>query len=135
MRGYVLDTNAVSDLMNGNPVFEARFLSCVDPVITSIVVRGEIEFGIARLPAGRRQAILELSAIDVFDTVFCQPATELMALEYAKTKLAVQLSGFSMSDNDLWIAATAIAFGATLVTRDLDFRRIPGLLVEDWTQP
>jgi predicted nucleic acid-binding protein len=34
-----------------------------------------------------------------------------------------------MGENDLWIAATARALGATLVTRDQDFDNIDGLPV------
>jgi tRNA(fMet)-specific endonuclease VapC len=37
---------------------------------------------------------------------------------------------------DLKIAAIALAKGATLLSRNLkDFRKIPGLVVEDWTRP
>jgi predicted nucleic acid-binding protein len=35
--------------------------------------------------------------------------------------------------NDLWIAATSIDLGAVLVTRDADFSRVAGLVIEDWT--
>ena len=38
-----------------------------------------------------------------------------------------------MDESDLWIAATAIAIGAIVVTRDQDFRPIGGLMIEDWT--
>jgi predicted nucleic acid-binding protein len=38
-----------------------------------------------------------------------------------------------MDENDLWIAATALALNATLVTRDADFGGIAGLVMEDWT--
>ena len=38
-----------------------------------------------------------------------------------------------LDENDLWIAATAAALAATLVTRDKDFTRVPGLIAGDWT--
>jgi len=38
-----------------------------------------------------------------------------------------------LDENDLWIAATALALGATLVSRDADVQQIGGLRVEDWT--
>jgi predicted nucleic acid-binding protein len=43
--------------------------------------------------------------------------------------LARQQQGLSLDENDLWVAATALALGAGLVTRDSDFAGIPGLSV------
>jgi tRNA(fMet)-specific endonuclease VapC len=40
----------------------------------------------------------------------------------------------NVSSNDLKIAATALENGAIVATRNLrDFRRVPGLLCQDWT--
>jgi predicted nucleic acid-binding protein len=49
-------------------------------------------------------------------------------------KLARERAGRAIDDNDLWIASTALALGATLVTRDSDFQGIDGLSVENWTE-
>lgn len=39
-----------------------------------------------------------------------------------------------VDDNDLWIAAAALASGATVVSRDTDFQHVRGLMVEDWSR-
>ena len=39
-----------------------------------------------------------------------------------------------LSTMDLRVASVALATGATLLSRNLrDFRKVPGLVVEDWT--
>ena len=54
---YLLDTNAISDLMRAAPHVETWLagLDKNDRVVTCTVVRGEILFGIARLPIGKRR--------------------------------------------------------------------------------
>jgi predicted nucleic acid-binding protein len=43
-------------------------------------------------------------------------------------------NGLLIGANDLWIAATALAFGKPVVTRNLrEFQRVPGLTVLDYT--
>jgi tRNA(fMet)-specific endonuclease VapC len=44
-----------------------------------------------------------------------------------------QLKGLTLDENDLWIAATALALGATLISRDNDFQNLEGLKVENWS--
>ena len=48
---------------------------------------------------------------------------------YATIKVSQQRRGLSLDENDLWMAATALALSATLVSRDSDFRGIEGLSV------
>src|SRR5690349_4966369 len=52
---FLLDANAISDLMREHPIISARLASAppTDDAITCTIVRGEILHGLARLP-GRK---------------------------------------------------------------------------------
>jgi tRNA(fMet)-specific endonuclease VapC len=53
----------------------------------------------------------------------------------AQRFLQLRRSRLRLGSMDLKIAAIAISRGATLLSRNLnDFRRVPGLSVQDWTQ-
>ena len=72
---------------------------------------------------------LEQKGSELLARLQCEPVPELAGDYYASVKLARQRRGLSLDDNDLWIAATALALGATLVTRDSDFANIDGLMI------
>ena len=131
---YVLDTTTLSDLMSGLPRVQSR-LSATQPTNTVIpmVARGELLYGIRRLPQGRRREELLGKAQPYLDEIDCQPVTTDVADRYADLKVDCERSGRAIAENDLWIAATALALGATLVTRDTDFNGIEGLAVENWS--
>jgi predicted nucleic acid-binding protein len=131
---YLLDTNAFSDLMRKRAKVEARLTSLgpADGVGICSVVRGEILYGIRRLPDGHRREELLTQAAPLFGTLPCEPISAATADRYAEVKIARERGGLVLDENDLWIAATALALGAVLVTRDGDFRHIDGLAVENW---
>jgi predicted nucleic acid-binding protein len=133
---FMLDTTAFSDLMREHPGLQARLaaLSPTDQVSLCPIVRGEILHGLARLPTGQRRRDLESKAAKLFAVISCELISESVASHYAEVKLARQKKGLALDENDLWIAASARDAGATLVTRDTDFRQIDGLTVQDWTQ-
>jgi predicted nucleic acid-binding protein len=85
--------------------------------------------GIARLPIGQRRRELEETSQRLFSALRCEPVPENAAEHYAAVKLSRQKRGLALDENDLWIAATALALGATLVSRDGDFAGIDGLSV------
>jgi tRNA(fMet)-specific endonuclease VapC len=133
---FLLDTTAFSDLMREHPKIDARLarVSPRDKVIICTVVRGEIQFGIERLPQSKRREELKVKANKLFAVLPCEPVPEAAGDFYARIKLIHQQKGLTLDENDLWIAATTLALGAALVSRDSDYRKIDGLTVEDWTK-
>ncbi len=135
---YLLETTTCSFLMAHDPYVTARFDSLSDLndyLFTCAIVKGEILFGIQRLPIGRRRRVLENQAIHLFEELPCLAVPNEAADYYAPMKKYAEQQGTPLSENDLWIAATAMALDAILVTADSDFQRIAGfgLKLEDWT--
>jgi len=132
---FLLDTNAFSDLMREHPRMDARLasVSSTERVVICSVIRGEIRYGIERLPQGKRRQELEAKATKLFAITPCEPVPEAAGDYYATVKLSRQRKGLALDENDLWIAATALSLSAVLVSRDNDFQQIDGLTVEDWT--
>jgi len=132
---FLLDSNAFSDLMRKNPRVEAQ-LAALGPnnkVVICPIVRGEILYGLSRLPQGRRREDLTKQAVPLFATIACELVPESAGDAYANIKRSREQQGLRLDENDLWIAATASALGATLVTRDSDFGSVEGLTTTDWT--
>lgn len=76
---YLLDTNAISDLMKAALGIEKWMagLDEADRVFTCTIVRGEILFGIVKLPEGRRRTELKKAGDDVLASLRCLPVPEL----------------------------------------------------------
>ena len=128
---YLLDTNAISALMRAD-VRMASWLSSIgadDRVVICTIARGEILFGLERLAPGRRRTELEGKAGKLFAALPCEPIPPAAGDRYASVKISQQRRGLPLDENDLWIAATALAMEATLVSRDSDFQTVEGLAV------
>ena len=64
-----------------------------------------------------------------------QPCALPMAAaeHYGHVRATLAQQGLPIGNNDLWLAAHALAEGWTLVTNNLrEFSRVPGLRVENW---
>jgi predicted nucleic acid-binding protein len=133
---FLLDTTAFSDLMREHPKMDAHLgmISPNDRVFICPVIRGEIQYGIGRLPDGKRRKELETKALKLFAVLSCEAIPEKAGDYYARIKLSRQRKGLTLDENDLWIAATALALDAVLITRDTDFGLLEELKVEDWTK-
>ena len=100
-----------------------------DRLITCTIARGEILFGIRKLPEGRRRSELENKARQVLASLPCEAVPRAAADSYAVVKATQRIRGLSLDENDLWIAAHCVVLRATLVSRDTDFARVDELQV------
>jgi len=128
---YLLDTNAISDLMRAAPPIE-RWMAGLNPndrVVTCTIVRGEILFGVARLPRGRRRTELENAGSKFLATVLCEPIPERAGDFYAAVKLARQERGLTLDENDYGWRRPCSRLVRRWLSRDGDFRGIDGLVV------
>ncbi len=135
MADRLLDTNAVSAAMAGNNVF-LRYLARIAEdglLLTSVTVEGEIHFGISRLSEGRKKQTLNIALLQILGALHdILPITREVAARYVEIKSDLWALGKPMGENDLWIAATALAHNLRLVTNDESFTHVKKLSVEDW---
>jgi toxin FitB len=91
----------------------------VDPFIV-----GEIRFGIHLLAAGRRRRRLEQWFAEGIERLHCLPFEMESGLRWARLLAELRAAGQSMPIKDSLIAATALAHGLTVVTRNVrDFKK------------
>jgi predicted nucleic acid-binding protein len=132
----LLDTSAVSAAMAGNELLDA-FLGKLEPrteIFTSVIVEGEVRFGLARLADGQRKEDLTAAFEDVLSTMHdILPASRDTAADYARLKAQLLVSGTPIGENDMWIAATARVRGLRVLTSDPDFDAVPDLSVASWS--
>ncbi len=125
---YLLDTNVVIALFAADESV-GRNLSQATEVFVSATVLGELHFG-ARKSA---RAETNTQRIDEFSAgVSVLVCDEDTSRHYGEIKHALGLQGTPLPENDIWIAATAMQYGLTLVTRDAHFRHVLELPIEEW---
>lgn len=139
--GFLLDTNVLSELMRNNPA--AGVLGWFaqnkrSDMSVSAVTQAEILTGIAFLPAGKRRTALAIAAERMFEQDFagkCLAFDTAAAKHYALIVAERTRRGQPISTEDAQIAATALAAGLTVATRNTkDFENIDGLkLANPWS--
>jgi tRNA(fMet)-specific endonuclease VapC len=96
----VLDTNAISDLLAGNPRLE-RLLSGDTRHHLPTIVLGEYRYGI--LASARRDELEQLLNRLEADSFILYPDRET-ARHYADIRWRLKQSGQPIPENDIWIA-------------------------------
>ena len=124
---YLLDADWIISFLNGrSEAVEAVSRLADEGIVVSIITWGEIYEGLLAVPEPERR----LAQFEEFTLNLDLIAPDIVvARYYAQTRAQLRSQGLLIPDNDLWIAATALAFDLTLVSRDDHFTRIPGLRI------
>jgi tRNA(fMet)-specific endonuclease VapC len=131
---YLLDTNACIRLLNGTSPALVERMSSTDPAQIALcsVVRAELLYG-------ARKSVRPADNLRLLESFF-EPLASLSfddacAERYGVIRAELESAGTPIGPNDLMIAATALANGATVVTNNVkEFSRVVGLRLEDWEQ-
>lgn len=132
---YLLDTNICIYFANGRHAqISARLASIpAGELAISVITYGELLYGAAKSArvAENRAIIAKL----VTDLVAPLSLPLGAAAAYGEAKAQLRAKGQIISDNDLWIAAHALAEGFVLVTNNVgELNRVKGLKVENWAK-
>ena len=135
----LLDTNVISELMRPKPdPGVLAWADGLDPEAVAITAMNEAEIlhGLARLPAGQRQVQLRQSWEALVAELFSGriwPFTSEAAHWYAELLRQRERLARPMATADAVIAATALAHGVRLATRDVhDYAAIGLALINPW---
>jgi predicted nucleic acid-binding protein len=134
MSAYLLDTNALSEVLKKRPepVLLDRLRTVpANRVATSAVCVAELRYGAAR--ALRPSVLWERITREILARVQVLPFGEAEAARAGDLLALLESKGIPIGTEDVFIGATALEAGLTVVTRNVrHFDRIPGLAVESW---
>ncbi|WP_375458276.1 type II toxin-antitoxin system VapC family toxin [uncultured Enterovirga sp.] len=128
----MLDADICIALERGPGPHLAERLLALEPgeAVVSLVAYGELRVGIEK----SRHRDRALKALDRITAAFpvATPAVAV-AQAYGSIRADLERRGTIIGENDLWIAAHARSVGLILVSaNEREFRRVPGLSVENW---
>jgi tRNA(fMet)-specific endonuclease VapC len=130
---YLLDTDTcIYFLRRREPRIVRRLQAHAHHAAISVITLGELEFG--RAGSSDPESVRE--AIDLLTGSFeVAPLPAAAAEPYGRVRAALRARGTPIGQNDLWIAAQALAADLILVTNnEKEFRRVPGLKVQNWAR-
>ena len=123
-----LDTSVAIRFLNGDTTVIANVMALPE-IVLPLVVAGELLFGAknSSRPLQNLPRYLEfISGCTVL------PLGKETIPVYARIRLALKRKGRPIPMNDIWIAAQCLEHNWVLVTDDMDFDSVDGLVIERW---
>ncbi len=132
---YLLDTNIVSYILKRNVIVDRKFREVrrlKQDVFISCITYYEVKRGLLAINATRQ--LVEFNKFCQIYKIILIDDLEIIELA-CEIYVDLQRKGFTIQEQDILIAATAIARGLTLVSNDSDLLRVEGLSLDNWLLP
>jgi tRNA(fMet)-specific endonuclease VapC len=130
-----LDSNTISYYFRGDPQVVSR-MQAQRPADLAVpgIVEYELRYGLLRLP--QIAAVPRLAALaQLLRSMSLLPFDSECAVHAARIRIELEVLGTPIGPHDLLIAATAVRYQATLITRNVrEFSRVKGLQWLSWHQ-
>ena len=124
MKPLLLDTNVLIRFFRNDRKI-ADIISKFEKIVIPTVVLGEFKSGVDPLTVGGKRQLEVLDAFLDSLSVDIIPVTEDVSSAYARIFRTLKANGTPIPQNDIWIAACAMDTGATLISSDTHFAKIP----------
>ena len=131
---FMLDTNICIYIRQRRPHEVARRFLSLHPgeAVVSVITYGELLYGAFK--SAQKTAALE-QIREFVRLVPALPLPQNAGEVYGAVSAQLEEGGEVIGNNDLWIAAHAVAADLTLVTNnEREFRRISKLKLQNWTR-
>lgn len=131
---YLLDTNICIYIRQRKPENVLRRFGKLrhGEAVLSVITYGELFYGAAK---SAERAVAEERLRGLVHLLPALALPETAGQLYGAIRADLQSRGEMIENNDLWIAAHALASGLTLVTNnEREFRRVRGLSVQNWSR-
>jgi len=117
---FLVDSDVLSESTKSSPDDRViRWLRRHEAdIAVSPIVLGELEFGILKLPAGRRRTKLQAWFTEGVQRIQVVDFDNACASAWANLLVRLRKQGLAMPVKDSLIAATAIVHGLTIATRN-----------------
>jgi tRNA(fMet)-specific endonuclease VapC len=137
MTAFMLDTNILSAMMREpkGPCANRVRKESENDLFTSVIVQGEVLFGIRKLSYVSHSKAMILQGLlgAILNAITVLPVDTKVCEMYGQLRAGLAYTGKLIGPNDLWIASHALAANCTFVTGNMgEFTRVPDLTVQNW---
>jgi len=136
---FILDTCVVSELSKTDPAPQVLswFNECPSELLyLSVLTLGELQYGIARLPDGKKKndLVVWLEQLKSAFRGYILPISERICIRWGEERARLEQIGRPASVIDSLLAAAAVEHDFVLVTRNIEsFRSINIELLDPWS--